>query len=287
MILARVTTSLLILFWPLTALVLFCDSRVAAQWSTHGQLLSNLLAPVFLLALMTQLPPHRRLVVALFVPLSAIGEILFSLVFGFYHYRLDAVPLYVPFGHSILMSAGFLLAESEFVCKNRKQVQNALLVFHGSLIAATLIFRGDTLSTLWAAMFLVLLRKRAAEPFYLILGVLVLYVEIIGTLGGCWVWRPDSFGVLHTVNPPPGAFTCYVIGDILAIIIAAQIGALLSRRAVRQAPAVDFCAALRRNDTRPNVRALIAEFRAAAQDVSSDKISRVAKPRQTQSQGKK
>jgi hypothetical protein len=227
---ARVTSLLLLLFWPLTALVLFCDSRVFAGASTHGQWISNLLAPLFLLALMSRLAPQRQLTVALFVPLSALGEFLFSIVFGFYHYRLDAIPLYVPFGHSILMSAGLLLADSDFVRQNQRRVQSGILVFHGSLILAALIFLGDTLSTLWALLFVGLLRKRVAEPFYLILGVLVLYVEIIGTLCGCWVWRPDSFGVLHTINPPPGAFTCYVIGDVLAILIATQIESYWSRR---------------------------------------------------------
>jgi hypothetical protein len=232
---SRATLWLLLAFWPLTALVLFCDSRVAADFGAHGQWMSNLLAPLFLLALVSQLSPQRRLVVALFVPLSALGEITFSLLFGLYDYRLGGVPLYVPFGHSILMSVGLLLADSEFVQKHRARVINGLLVFHGGLIAAALLFLGDTLSTLWALIFVLLLRARCKEPFYLILGVLVLYVEIVGTLCGCWIWQPAPLGTLHTINPPPGAFTCYVIGDILAIRVAAQVATLWSRRRVWRA----------------------------------------------------
>jgi hypothetical protein len=109
-------------------------------------------------------------------------------------------------------------------------VQNGLLAFHGLLIAGTLLLRGDTLSTLFTACFLLLLRKRYNQPFYLILGVLVLYVELLGTYWGCWKWQPDPFGFLHTTNPPPGAFTCYVIGDIGAIGIAHRVALRWERR---------------------------------------------------------
>jgi len=211
---------LLLAFWPLTALVLLCDSRVVASFSENGQLWSNLLAPVFLLLLMTRLSPQRQLMVALFVPLSLLGEMVFSILFGLYEYRFHAVPLYVPFGHSILMSVGLMLSDIKLVQENTRRVQATLLCFHGALIGGALFFFGDTLSVLWAAIFLILLRKRAAHPFYLILGVLVLYVEILGTMWGVWVWQPEPFGIFRTMNPPPGAFTCYVVGDLLAMKIA-------------------------------------------------------------------
>lgn len=214
---------LLFLFWPVTALVLFCDSQRASGVYAQSQWISNFIAPLFLLALMWKMPPHRQLVLALFVPLSAIGEAVFSLLLGLYDYRLGGVPLYVPFGHSILMATGLLLADSPFVLRHERRVCNGLLLFHGGLIAATLFLRGDTLSSLFAVLFLLILRGQCKRPFYLILGLLVLYVEILGTAWGCWVWRPNPFGVLHTTNPPPGAFACYVIGDILAIEIAARL----------------------------------------------------------------
>jgi len=221
-------------FWPLTATVLFCDSLAVAHADTRGQWLSNFLAPAFLLLMMSRMEPRRRLQVALFVPFSAVGEVLFSLVFGFYRYRLDMVPVYVPFGHSILMATGLLLADTDFAVRNRQRVQNGLLAFHGILIAGTLLLRGDTLSSLFTVCFLLLLRKRYNEPFYLILGVLVLYVELLGTYWGCWKWRPDPFQLLHTTNPPPGAFTCYVIGDIGAIGIARRLSTWWEGRQLEQ-----------------------------------------------------
>src|SRR5215218_1119366 len=90
---------LILAFWPLTALVLFADSRAADL-----QTVSNVLAPLFLLALMSRMPPDRRLLAALFVPISAAGEGLFSLIFALYYYRVEVAPLYVPFTHAILQS---------------------------------------------------------------------------------------------------------------------------------------------------------------------------------------
>ena len=221
---------LMLVFWPLTLLVLFCDSRLVAGSGWNGQLLSNLLTPAFLLLLIGQMRLDRQLLVVLFVPLSAIGEALFSLLFGLYTYRLGGVPLYVPFGHSILMSIGLLLADSDFVLRHERRVQRALVVFHGSLIGGALLLRGDTFSLILGLIFLLILRGSGRRTFYLIMGVLVLYIELLGTLWGCWVWRPSPFDLLHTVNPPPGAFVCYVIADIIAIAIAARIEPWLARR---------------------------------------------------------
>lgn len=220
---------LLLLFWPVTALVLYADSRTFSQFQPYGQWVSNFLAPLYLLALMWKMPPHRQLVLVLFVPLSAVGEAIFSLVLGLYDYRLGGVPLYVPFGHSILMATGLLMADSHFVQRHEKRLCNGLLLFHGLLIAGTLLFRGDTLSSLFAVLFVVILRGQCNRPFYLILGMLVLYVELLGTFWSCWMWRPDPFGILHTTNPPPGAFTCYVIGDILALKITAKVAEIVRR----------------------------------------------------------
>ena len=225
---------LLFLFWPLTAFILFCDSRVVAEQGWNGQLLGNLLAPAFLLALMSQMPPQRRLVAAVFVPLSAIGEGIFSLVFGLYGYRLGGVPVYVPFGHSILLCIGLMLADSDFVMRHERRVRSTLICFHGGLIAGALLLFNDTLSAIWGIGFFALLHRSRGRVLYLIIGVLVLYIEILGTVWGCWVWRPAPFGVLHTTNPPTGAFACYVVAEIIAMKFAVRLELLLARRRAGQ-----------------------------------------------------
>ena len=226
----RQSLLLLITFWPLTALVLFCDSRLVAERSSYGQWCSGLLAFAFLLALMSRMRPERQLLVALFVPLSALGEALFSLAFKWYGYRLGGVPVYVPFGHSILLGMGLMLSDSTWIQRHENRVRVALSGFHATLIGAALIFFGDTLSAILGVMFFFVLRRKGGRILYLIIGVLVLYVEILGTIWGCWVWQPSPFGVLHTTNPPVGAFACYVLADIIAMKCAARVEKWLLRR---------------------------------------------------------
>ncbi len=51
------------------------------------------------------------------------------------------------------------------------------------------------------------------------MGFLVLYIELMGTWLGCWRWDLNPLnGLLHTTNPPVGAFVCYVIADIIVIM---------------------------------------------------------------------
>jgi hypothetical protein len=78
-------------------------------------------------------------------------------------------------------------------------------------------------------LFILILYRKRGRPFYLIMGVLVLYIELVGTALGCWVWGAAPFGVLHTTNPPVGAFACYVIADILVMKIASRLAPLLRR----------------------------------------------------------
>lgn len=226
---SRLARLLVLAFWPLTALVLCFDSRHFASWMPHGQWLSNVLTATFLLALISQMHPRRRLVALIFVPLSALGEMVFTFLLGLYHYRLGILPLYVPFGHAILLSVGLAIADSDMVRTREHLLKKVLLPLHGGVALLVLLLLGDALSVVFAAMFYGALRGQCGRPFYFILGVLVCYVEIVGTRMGCWVWELRPFDLLHTTNPPASAYGCYAIADFLALRCAALLEARLTR----------------------------------------------------------
>ncbi len=182
---------------------------------------------------MSQLKPRQQLVLALFVPLSALGEGLFSLVFGLYRYRLDGVPLYVPFGHSILLGTAWMLAEEPWLLQRERLAKFGLATFHAGLIVGALLLFHDALSFLWGLMFCVVWTRKGQHSVFLIVGVLVLYVEIIGTAYHCWTWRPLAFGVIPTFNPPVGAFACYILGELGAIRAAQIVSPHLKARMAR------------------------------------------------------
>lgn len=210
-------------FWPLTALVLYCDSTNVASSINWGQGLSNGLAFLYLWGLVSQMPWQRRILAIIFVPLSAVGEVIFTLLLGLYHYRLGFILLYVPLGHSILLNVGLAVGESEFAELHKARLQAGLILFHAALVGGALVLFGDTLSALFITAFFILLCYIPRRTTYLVIGILVLYIELLGTMWQCWTWGLAPFGSLHTTNPPTGAFACYVIADLIAVKCAIAI----------------------------------------------------------------
>lgn len=221
---------LLLFFWPLTALILFLDSRSFGGETATGQWISNAITPLYLAAVMSQLKPRQQLILALFVPISALGEGLFSLIFGLYRYRLGMVPLYVPFGHSILLGTAWIFAEESWLVNRERLTKIGLVGFHAGLIFGSLVLFRDVLSFLWGLMFCVVWTRKGSSSVFLIVGVLVLYVELVGTACGCWRWQPLAFGAIPTFNPPVGAFACYILGELAAIRAAQSVSPRLKTR---------------------------------------------------------
>jgi hypothetical protein len=217
-------------FAPIVLFALGMDSRLLLDHGVDGQVISNLAAALYFLLLLGGLRAEQRIMALVFVPFSALGEYLFSLVFELYAYKFGTIPFYVPFGHAILFGTGLILAELPQVAAHEARVRGALLLFHGLLFGGAVLALGDSLSALFGVLFLVILHRKGGRPFYLIMGVLVLYIELVGTALGCWVWNPEPFGLLRTTNPPVGAFVCYLIADILVMKIAGRLAPLLGRR---------------------------------------------------------
>ncbi len=206
-------------FAPIVLFALGADSQLLMAQGFDGQYLSNLAAPLYFTIVLAGLRPEQRLMALVFVPFSALGEYLFSLVFQLYTYKFGSVPLYVPFGHAILFSTGLLISEHPLVVLNEDRVRNALLCFHSALFAGAILVLHDSLSAVFGVLFLLILYRKRCQPFYLIMGVLVLYIEVVGTALGCWTWNIRPFGMLTTTNPPVGAFVCYVIADLVVMKI--------------------------------------------------------------------
>lgn len=210
---------LIISFVPVVIFVLFADSRWLYDHGYNLQWLANLAGPAYLALQLLALRPEQRLMPLIFVPFSALGEAVFSLLFGLYTYKFGEIPIYVPFGHAILFTTGILISELPSVIANEKLIQRALLALHGGLILGAIIFLGDTLSLIFSVFLVWIMYRKRANNFYLIMGVLVLYIEMIGTWMGCWHWHRHIHG-LQTTNPPMAAFTCYLIADIIVMKLA-------------------------------------------------------------------
>ncbi|MEM9092128.1 MAG: hypothetical protein AAGC93_25755 [Cyanobacteria bacterium P01_F01_bin.53] len=208
---------ILLSFPFLVVLVLGQDSlQLVAQGVEHGQLFSDLIIVPYFVALLFALQPEQRLMAFIFLPFSAVAEYIFSLIFGLYAYRLEAVPLYVPFGHAVLFSMGLLVCELPFVRQHEEKLRPFLIGIYIALFSAVILLLHDTLSAVFGLVFLWVLRRKGYQTLYFVMGFLVLYIELLGTGFGCWAWVPHPFGLswLQATSPPFGAFVCYVLGDI-------------------------------------------------------------------------
>ena len=212
----------LVSFFFLAALMLGLDSQPLAQLDIEGQRWVDLCAIAYFGLLLLALRPDQRLMALIFVPFSAVGEYVFSLLFGLYHYRLGEVPLYVPFGHAILFSVGLLIANLSLVRQYEEQLRPTLISAYVILFSTVIVLFHDSLSAIFGLVFLWVLRRKGYQTLYFIMGLLVLYIELMGTAWGCWVWTVHPFGLdwLQATNPPFGAFVCYVLADLGVIKIA-------------------------------------------------------------------
>ena len=206
---------LAILFPAFTIIALGIDSVSFLNTYFDGRYLTNVLAVgYFLLMYFSSGPPLKKLMVVMLL-LSYLGEIIFCKLLGMYTYRTDVIPLYVPFGHSIVYGSGYILAKTAFAVRSDKPLR---FIFAASFVvlflAAGIIFR-DTFTLIFGLLFFILLRRKRWENMYYLIALCVIFIELVGTYFKCWGWRPTLFGALTTANPPMGAVFFYAGGDVL------------------------------------------------------------------------
>ena len=156
---------------------------------------------------------RSRLVACLVI--ATAGEVVLSLVWGLYDYRLGNLPLFVPPGHVLLYWLGLQLAE---------RLPGYLLVLTPwlALIAVTALAlaRLDWLGPPLLLLFFVCLRKGPAPRLYVTMFLLSLAMELWGTWLGNWTWRTSLPGLGWPVcNPPLAAGAFYCVLDVLSEVL--------------------------------------------------------------------
>jgi len=155
--------------------------------------------------------------------LGMLGEVLLSLGLGMYHYRLENVPLWVMFAHGIAFAAVYKLSHNPLIWRNRERIQKQLIVFAILYAFFLLIFNNDWYGFLCSVVFMIILfTAKKSRLFFLIMFVLVCYIELVGTATGCWYWPEIAFGLfswLPSGNPPSGIAVFYFLFDAAVFYI--------------------------------------------------------------------
>jgi hypothetical protein len=203
-------------------LLLLADRYVELQ----GQLVLGALTWLVLLAALTQITPERRAQTLLVVAAATCGEILGSIVWGVYTYRLENLPSFVPPGHGLVYLAGFALARAATGAGRERLLVGAALaaVLAWAAAGLTVLPRADVGGALGAVLLAIYLVRGRAPAVYAGVFVFVAGLELYGTAIGTWTWAETIPGTpVSNGNPPSGVAAGYVWFDMVALALAPRL----------------------------------------------------------------
>jgi hypothetical protein len=214
------------------AVLLAADTQVALP----GQLVLGALTWVALgLALMPVSPIVRAQTIVVVV-VATCGEIVGSLIWGVYTYRLENLPLFVPPGHGLVYLTGLHLSETRLLKRHPRPFVAVVLAFAGAWMLAglTVLPRTDVVGAVGAVAFAYCVVRSRARAAYCGVFVAVAALEIYGTAIGTWQWKEVLPGTgLPNGNPPSGVASGYVFFDVVAMALAPRL--VTGVRSVRSA----------------------------------------------------
>lgn len=180
------------------------------------------------------LSPEQRSRTAVVVIVATIGEIIGSIIWGAYTYRLGNLPLFVPPGHGLVYLTGLRISQTGWVRRNEtpfKAIALTLIGTWGVLGLTGVLGRHDVagaIGCLTLAAFIV--GSKRAGTLYCGVFLAVAFLEIYGTAVGTWRWAEEVPGLgVANGNPPSGAASGYVLFDICALAFGPMLLAAVRR----------------------------------------------------------
>ena len=179
--------------------------------------------------------PELRAQALVVVVVATCAEIVGSIVWGVYTYRLENLPSFVPPAHGLVYLAGVALASRASVPGTQSRlVRIALvLVIAWGLAGVTVLPRADVGGALGAGLLALYLVRGRAPAIYAGVFLVVAWLELYGTALGTWRWAVEIPGTGITQgNPPSGVAAGYVWFDIVALALGPRV--LVVARNVRE-----------------------------------------------------
>lgn len=207
------------------ALIAFIGVLLAVdtQVDARAQLLLGLAAWIALALALRGVPPLLRAQALVVVVVATCAELVGSIVWGVYTYRLENLPSFVPPCHGLVYLAGVSLAAA---ASNRLLqgwlVRLALVaVLAWGLAGVTVLPRADVGGAIGAALLAVYLVRGRVPEVYAGVFLVVAWLELYGTAIGTWEWAATIPGTgVPQGNPPSGVASGYVWFDIVALALA-------------------------------------------------------------------
>ena len=193
-----------------------------------------------LLSILRFSPVEDRVQILIVVAVASCFEVLGSIIWGVYRYRLGNVPLFVPPGHGLVYFAGLSFARVDAI--RRRSRLFVLLAFLGGCAWAGIGLSGligprDVCGAIGIVVFSVMLWRSRTPLVLAMVFVIVGALELYGTRLGVWRWTPVVRGLgIPQGNPPSGAISGYALFDLAAFSAAGWVARLArSTLALRRA----------------------------------------------------
>ena len=198
--------------------VLFFDGTYFAENYINSQIPINILMFIgFILMYLRAVKKIRKFMIYAVI-IGFLGEYFFSIILEMYSYRLQKVPLYVPFGHAALYGRVLIFSKDSFVKKYENEVIQFFFLLILLISFVYLTFLNDVFGFLMSLLvYFVFYFNKKTRLFFLTMYLIVVFLEIGGTAFGAWKWPSVAFGVfdfLPSNNPPSGISIVYFLLDI-------------------------------------------------------------------------
>lgn len=196
------------------------------ETSALEQSVLGLTAWAFLFIALWLQPPAVRVQVAVLVVLATFLEVVGSIVWGAYRYRLENLPLYVPAGHGLFYLAALRVASLPLLERYARQIVIAVTVGATLWMVYGLAHPPlpDLLGFVTWAIFLRFILRGRYPLLYAVSFAMTTALELYGTGLGIWRWAPVLPGLLLPAgNPPTGIGAGYAAMDALTRRIVARI----------------------------------------------------------------
>lgn len=207
-------------FTVFTIIALSIDSISFSRNYFDGRIITNIFAIIYFTLIFNVSDQKLKKLMIIMVVLSYIGELIFCKLLGMYNYRTETIPLYVPFGHSIVYASGVIYSQTNWAKKNEIFLKKAFLIFFVLLFTSVGFFLNDVFSLLFGSLFFLILKRKKWDNMYSFIALCVIFIELVGTYFQCWSWIPKIFTTIPAANPPMGAIFFYAGGDVLLVKIA-------------------------------------------------------------------
>lgn len=211
------------------------------------QILLSVVPWVALIVLCLPLTTEERTRVIIVVLAATCGEIVGSIIWGLYIYRLDNLPLFVPAGHGLVYLAGWRISQLDVAARHQQRfvaIVIALIATWGVLGLSGVLGRVDIAGAVGCVVVIVFLLISRDAPVIAGVFIVVGVLEIYGVWIGTWAWVPVVPGFdfepfpITMGNPPSGAVSGYVGFDLTGVLLGTVVANWLTRRRQRAADQV-------------------------------------------------